>query len=418
MNLEKTILGGIEYDNSKILDALEIINTNDFAEESNRLIFDTMCNLYDSNEPIDSITLYSKLMNKVPAEYLMSLSAGVNTGANVQHHCKILKEQSIFRLIKSLYDRCKSEDAFETLENAEKLILDIGSNGNTEVNKIDKIINNVTDHLIKIKDGTEKVDGIMSGLYDLDSILHGFKKTDLVVLAARPAMGKTALAMQLAQRSNSLIFSLEMSEEQLIVRAISSELGETVHSINSGHFNFKDYDKAVDKIKGLNLFISDIPGQTLQQIKSTSRKVCHKEDIQMIVVDYLQLMNGTGYSREDIVSKISRGLKGLAKELKVPILALSQLNRAVESRPDKRPLPSDLRESGSIEQDADSILFLYRPEVYNIMQDGDGNSTEGLCEIMVSKNRHGATGTAKVFFEKQYTRFKNLETNITKPSIF
>jgi len=418
MDLEKSILGGVLCNNDKLLDAIDIINFKDFATESHRLIFQAMNDLYDNNEPIDVLTVYEKLNKKVSIELLSSLGLEVNTGANVEAHCRLLRDKSIIRQIKSIPLECKSDDAFEMLEEAERKIMDIGLNGKVEVKRISSVVDEVTDHLYKIKNGTIKQDGVMSGLYDLDDIIHGFKKTELIILAGRPGSGKTAFALHLAKQCNTLFFSLEMADKELTIRLLSSELGEIGYNINSGKFNDSEYLEASKIVSELPLHISDKPGQSLQQIRTTSRKICHKNKIDMIVVDYLQLMDGNGFSREDIISKISRGMKGLAKELKVPVLCLSQLNRAVEGRPNKRPMLSDLRESGSIEQDADVVMFMYRDEYYGILVDSDGKSTENVAEMIIAKQRNGVTKTAKVLFEKQYMRFKNLETNITKPIIF
>lgn len=433
IEVEKAVIGSVLIDNQVIPRVIEILKPENFYDVKHQFIYEAIISLFESNEPVDTITLYNELrktgkINEVGGvEYLGRLSNEVSSAANVDYHAKIILEKSILRKLISTTGEIATmayageEDVFDLLDAAESKIFQISDDGYKEsYQSMDKAVKQAIEHIESIHSKDLSKISVPSGLYELDSILGGFQKTDLIILAARPAMGKTAFALSVARNAAVdhkipvAIFSLEMATLQLVVRLICSEAKINAHSVRTGTFKPEEgqkISKTAHKLIQSPIYIDDTPGQTVLEIRAKCRRLKAERNIGLIIIDYLQLMSSSGRmeSREREISTISRSLKGLAKELNVPIIALSQLNRAVESRNDKRPMLSDLRESGSIEQDADNVLFLYRPEVYGITTDAEGNSTQGTGEVIVAKQRNGPTGIARVRFIAEYARYDNLD---------
>ncbi|MFA8343888.1 MAG: replicative DNA helicase [Rhodothermaceae bacterium] len=432
-DIEFNVIGAMLLENEAIPKVVEILKPDCFFDPKHRVIFESVIKLFENNEPVDTVTLYEelhkagKLEASGGASYISKLSQDVSSAANVDFHAKIILEKWILRkLINTTTDIATSaytgsEDVFDLLDTAESKIFQITEGGFKEsYTSMDKAVREAIEHIESIHGNDMSKNAVPSGLMELDDILGGFQKTDLLIVAARPAMGKTAFSLSVARNAavdhkiGVAYFSLEMATLQLVTRLICSEARIDAHSVRTGTFKAEDgprISRTAHKLSEAPIFIDDTPGQTVLEIRAKCRRLKAERDIGLVVIDYLQLMSGGSNmeSREREISTISRSLKGMAKELNVPVIALSQLNRAVESRNDKRPMLSDLRESGSIEQDADNVLFLYRPEAYGIMADADGNPTEGTAEIIVAKQRNGPTGTAKTRFIKEYARYDNLD---------
>lgn len=426
---EEAVIGSILVDNECIDSIVEKINEEDFYRPANRALFKAISALNDNAEPIDIITLKEKLT----ALGLLDESGGIQninrvistvTGsANASYYAEVVKSMSLRRRAISAASSM-IENAFNVendlkvfLDTAEKDIMQISDNSLRE--KFVPIRNIVSDSLKSIEtafDNKNDVTGLPTGFIDLDHYTAGLQKSDLIILAARPAMGKTSFALTLSQwigihnKKSVGIFSLEMSKEQLVTRMLCSEARVSNSKARNGHLGDSDFPKIVEaaaKISESPIYIDDTPALTIRELRAKSRRLSRETDLSLVVVDYLQLMRSPMYSkfREQEIADISRGLKALAKELRIPVLALSQLNRSLESRPDKRPMMSDLRESGSIEQDADIVMFIYRDEVYN----KEESEKKGIAEIIIAKHRSGPTGIVETAFFGEYTRFDNLE---------
>lgn len=415
-------------DKEAINTAVESIRPSDFYKEANKEIFETIVELYNRNEPVDLITLSEELKKRGTLEniggvtYLASLSGSVATTANVKYYCDIVEEKSILRrLIKSCDEIMAksfedSEEVNSIIESAEKNIFDITQGRNRE--GFFPIREVLLDSFSKIEQMAMKEDGLTgltSGFIDIDNKLSGLQKSDLILLAARPSMGKTALGLNIALNSalkgNAKVgvFSLEMSKEQLVQRLLSSISHVDLQKIISGKLNEDDWlkiVKAMGPLSETDIYIDDTAGISLMEMKAKCRKLKIEKGLDLIVIDYLQLMqsDSPSESRQQEISSISRGLKALAKEMDCPVLALSQLSRAPELRSDHRPILSDLRESGAIEQDADVVMFLYRDEYYN--QDTE---KKNIGEVIIAKHRNGPTGTVELLWMGQFTKFVNLE---------
>ncbi|MBT8386262.1 MAG: replicative DNA helicase, partial [Ignavibacteria bacterium] len=363
------------------------------------------------------------------AVYLSKLSQNITSAANIEYHSKIIIEKQILRgLITSAHEIARSayagaDDAFDILDNAERKIFEITeSHLSKSYQGMDRAVRDAMEYIETIHSSTHQKFSVPTGFYELDELLGGFQKSDLIVLAARPSMGKTALALTLARNAAIDhkvpvgIFSLEMATMQLIIRMICAEARINAHLVRTGklpHSDGSKLSKTVHKLTDAPVYVDDSPAQSVLEIRAKARRLKAEKNVGMIIIDYLQLMSGPQRieSREREISHISRSLKSLAKELNIPVIALSQLNRAVETRTDKRPQLSDLRESGSIEQDADVVIFLNRPEYYGIEKDENGESTAGVTEVIVGKQRNGPTGMIKLAFLKEYARFENLATS-------
>lgn len=435
--VEMSVLGAMLIETEAVPKAIEVLKPESFYEKKNRVIFEAMSSLYEADEPIDTVSIYEELKKsgKVDeaggAAYLGKLTQDVSSAANVDYHARIVLEKWILRqLITASMDIARnayegSEDVFDLLDAAESKIFQISEEGIKESFKsMDKAVKEALELIEAIHSKNISSFSVPSGFFELDELLGGFQKSDLIIIAARPSMGKTAFAMS-AARNAAIdhnvpigIFSLEMSTIQLATRLISAEARINAHNVRTGKFKAEEgakISRTVHKLSKAPIYIDDTPGISILELRAKARRLKNEKNCGLIIVDYLQLVNPSNSmeSREREISSISRSLKALAKELNLPVIALSQLNRAVESRTDKKPMLSDLRESGSIEQDADVVLFLYRPEMYQIQSFGTGDmqgeSTEGIAEVIVGKQRNGPTGEAKLRFIKDYARFENLE---------
>jgi replicative DNA helicase len=430
--IEASVLGAMMIEKEAVPKALELLQPDSFYVKAHKMIFEAMMSLFDAGEPIDSVTLYEELKKRDQidevggAVYISKLSQNIPSAANIEYHAKIILEKQILRgLITSAHDIAKSAyegstDAFDILDDAERRIFEITESHLTKSYLgMDRAVRDAMEYIETIHSSTQQRFSVPTGFYELDEILGGFQRSDLIIIAARPSIGKTALALTLARNAaieHNIpvgIFSLEMATMQLIIRMICSEARINAHLVRTGklpHSEGPKLSKTVHKLTEAPVFVDDSPAQTVLEIRAKARRLKAEKNIGMIIIDYLQLMQGPSRaeSREREISHISRSLKSLAKELNIPVIALSQLNRAVETRSDKRPQLSDLRESGSIEQDADVVMFLNRPEYYGIERDENGESLEGVAEVIVGKQRNGPTGMIKLAFVKEYARFENL----------
>ena len=424
---EQSIIGAILIDNEALPKALEIIGIDDFYKTSHRKIFRSMVELFDRNEPIDLITLtdYMKRSDELDAvggvSYLSSLVNMVPTAANIKYHSKIVREKGLLRsLLRSATEIASKvyEDnleAEEMVDYAEKSIFDISDKRvKASFITLKELIKSSFEMIEHLYDKKEAITGVPSGFRDLDELTTGFQKGDLIVVGGRPSMGKTAFTLNIAQhvglesRETVAIFSLEMAKEQLAFRMLCSEAMVNSNSIRKGFIKKEDWHKltgAASKLTGAPIFIDDSSGITVLELRAKARRLKMEHGLSLVIVDYLQLMRGKGSfeRREQEISDISRSLKALAKELSIPVIAVSQLNRSVEQRRPPTPMLADLRESGAIEQDADVILFLYRDEVYN----KDTPANKGEAEVIVAKQRNGPIGKVNLTFNSSCTRFLN-----------
>ncbi|MEC4685482.1 MAG: replicative DNA helicase [Nitrospirota bacterium] len=425
LEAEQSILGAILLDNEALLKSLEVMTADDFYRNTHRMIFNSMLELFEKNEPIDLITLTDHLRTKNKLEsiggvsYLSSLVNVIPTSANVRYHSKIVKEKALMRnLIRSATDIAttvyeENLPADDLVDFAEKTIFEISDKRiKAPFSRLKEIIKDSFEMIEQLYDRKEAITGVPSGFRDLDEVTTGFQPGDLIIVGGRPSMGKTAFALNLAQHVGVelnepvAIFSLEMSKKQLALRMLCSEAMVDSNSVRKGFIRKEDWHKltsAAGKLAEAPIFIDDASNTSVLEMRAKARRLKMEHGLSMVVVDYLQLMRGRGNfeRREQEISEISRSLKALAKELDLPVIALSQLNRGVELRQDKRPSLADLRESGAIEQDADVIIFLYRDEVYS----KNNNSNKGTAEIIIAKQRNGPTATVKLTYLSQSTRF-------------
>ena len=425
---EQSVIGSMMIDREAIVVASEIVTGDDFYNKQYGIVFETMVELNENGRPVDMVTLQDKLKEKdVPAEvssleFVRDIITAVPTSANIRHYANIVAEKSILRkmirLNEEIENLCYSgKESMEfILEDAEKRIFDLVQKRNSgEFVPIRQVVMNALKKIEAASKTTGRVTGIATGFYDLDFKTSGMQPADLVLIAARPSMGKTAFVLNIAQhvafRLNETvaIFSLEMSKEQLVNRMFSLESNVDAQNLRNGTLSDVEWEKLIESagvIGKSNLIIDDTAGLSISELRSKCRKFKLEHNLKMIIIDYLQLMSGSGRSesRQQEISEISRSLKSLARELNVPVLALSQLSRAVEERPDKRPMMSDLRESGAIEQDADVIMFIYRDDYYN-----KDSEKKGISEIIIGKQRNGPIGTVELVWLPEYTKFANKE---------
>lgn len=428
---EQAVLGSMLLDRDAVSSALEVLKPDDFYREENKLIFDAILNLYNRSEPIDLITVKDELISQGKfevcggLEYIADLPDKVPTTANVDQYIKIVEEKSILRsLIKTSnelvnlgYDQSLEVD--EIIEKAEKNVFDLLQNRNQKgYTPIKDILVETVAQLEKLYNQKEHITGVPTGFADLDYKTAGLHGSELILVAARPAMGKTAFALNIATnvavraKVPVAIFSLEMSKEQLVSRVLSSEAMIDSNKLKTGKMEEEDWIKLSEGLEPLSeaeMYIDDTPGISITEIRAKCRKLKLEKDIGLVVIDYLQLISGSGNrkngSREQEISEISRSLKILAKELNVPVIALSQLSRAPEQRKDDhRPMLSDLRESGAIEQDADIVMFLYRDDYYN-----PDSENKNIAEVILAKHRGGSTGTVELLWLGSFTKFANIE---------
>ena len=426
---EQSVIGSMILDRDAILVASEILTSDDFYQKQYGIIFDAMVELCNEGKPVDLVTLQNRLKEKeLPPdissmEYVRDLISAVPTSANVKYYAKIVSEKAVLRrLIKAneeIANTCylEKENTEIILEEAEKKLFNIlQRRNNEEYVPIQQVVLNAINNIEKASKLKGSVTGIPTGFMDLDYKTSGMHPSDLVLIAARPSMGKTAFVLNIAQYMafrkdvTVAIFSLEMSKEQLVNRLLSLESHVDSQHIRTGNLTDQEWEKLIESgnvIGNSNLIIDDTPGISIAELRSKCRKYKMEHNLSMIIIDYLQLMSGSGRgsdSRQQEISDISRSLKAVARELSVPVLALSQLSRAVEQRPDHRPMLSDLRESGAIEQDADVVMFIYRDDYYN--HDTD---KKDVAEIIIAKQRNGPIGTIELAWLPNYTKFANME---------
>jgi replicative DNA helicase len=431
--VEVKVLGAMMLDQNAVSKVIEVLKPEHFYEKKHRIIYQAMQNLYEASEPIDSVSLFEELRkeNKLDeiggVTFITRIANDISSAANVDYHARLILEKWILRqLITTSMEIADSayqanDDVFDILDAAESKIFQISQEGTKEsIKPLDRAVREAVELIEAIHSRKKTNVSVKTEFIDLDEMLGGFQKSDLIIIAARPSMGKTAFALSACRnaavenKTPIAIFSLEMSAIQLATRLISAEARIDAHKLRTGKFRAEEgakISRTVHKLSSAPIYIDDTPGLTILELRAKARRLKAEKGIEMIVIDYMQLMSSHVRmdSREREISTISRSLKGLAKELNVPVISLAQLNRSVESTGDKRPMLSHLRESGSIEQDADVVLFLYRPEVYGITQFRDGNSTEGIAEVIISKQRNGPVGDVKLKFVKEYARFENLD---------
>ncbi len=424
---EQSVLGAMILDKDAITEVTDVIKTDDFYREAHKEIFGAIIDLYNKNEPVDLVTVSDQLILKGKLEetggmaYLADLtSAGVVT-TNARYYAKIIDEKSTLRrLIKASSEIIEygyeTQDAALVLDQAEKSIFDISQKQNREgMTAIREVLVNAYEEIERMYEHEGGLTGITTGFIDLDSKTSGFQRSDMILVAARPSMGKTAFSLNLCHNAALkgegcvAIFSLEMSKEQLVQRLLSSEAHIPLGKIRNGDLEEQDWidlTKGMSTLSNAKIFIDDTPAVTVMEVRAKCRRLKMEHGLDMVMIDYLQLMSGGAgiESRQQEISNISRGLKGLARELNCPVVALSQLSRAPELRADHRPILSDLRESGAIEQDADVVMFLYRDEYYF-----PESEKKGIGEVIIAKQRNGETGTVELTWLGQFTKFVNIE---------
>ncbi len=427
---EQAVIGSMLTDRDAVISAIEILKEEDFYREDNKTIYEAILNLYNRSEPIDIITLKAELTSmgmfeKIGGlEYIVGLPEKVPTTANVERYINIVKEKSeLRRLIKAAneiieqgYDPTENID--DIMNSAEKKIFNIMQDKDQKTySAIKDVLIDAFTELEQLYNQKQHITGVPTGFIDLDYKTAGLHNSDLILIAARPAMGKSAFALNIATNAAvkakvpAVLFSLEMSKEQMVNRILCSEAMVDSNKVRTGKIDDDDWIKLADTMGDLSeapIYIDDTPGISINEIRAKCRKLKLERNIGLVVIDYLQLVQGSSKrasgSREQEISEISRSLKILAKEINVPVIALSQLSRAPEQRPDHRPMLSDLRESGAIEQDADIVMFLYRDDYYN-----EDSEDKGLAEVIVAKHRAGSTGTVKLVWLGNYTKFANME---------
>ena len=431
LEAEQSVIGSMMMDREAIIAASEILLKEDFYHQQYGVLFEAMVELFNEGQPADLVTLQNRLKEKdVPPEvssleYVRDLVAAVPTSANVKYYAQIVKEKAVLRKLIKVTENIENEcylgkESLEViLEDTEKKVFELLQNrGGGDYVPIKQVVINTLEKIELASKTKGNVTGIATGFVDLDYKMAGLQPSDLILVAARPSMGKTAFVLNIAQyvafHSNltAAIFSLEMSKEQLVNRMFSLESRVDAQVLRSGNLADSDWEKLIEAagvIGASNLIIDDTPGISISELRSKCRKYKLEHDLKLVIIDYLQLMSGSGRStdsRQQEISDISRSLKALARELNVPVIALSQLSRAVEQRPDHRPMLSDLRESGAIEQDADVVMFIYRDDYYN-----KDSENKNIAEIILAKQRNGPIGTVNLVWLPQYTKFANLERN-------
>ncbi|HMQ11138.1 MAG TPA: replicative DNA helicase [Oligoflexia bacterium] len=427
IDAEKSVLGAILLDNDSASDVLEVLSAQDFYQKSHSDIYAIITELLEKRQPADLVTLTNALNERNlldtigGAVYLASLVEAVPTAANVLHYARIVRDKSILRgvitaatdIVTKGYD--EGTDVAAYLDQAEKVIFEVAQNQNSS--QLTPIAPIIKESFIQIEQNFERkeaVTGLSSGFKEIDKMTAGLQPSDLIIIAGRPAMGKTSLCMNIAEnvalgeKKGVAVFSLEMSKKQLVMRMLCSAARIDASKLKTGMLNEEEWQRLTHVAGPLSesgIYIDDTPSLSSFELRARARRMKAQTDLSLIIVDYLQLMTvkGKSESREREISEISRSLKAMAKELDVPVIALSQLNRAVESRNDKRPMLSDLRESGSIEQDADLVGFIYRDEVYN-----EDTEDKGIAEFNIVKHRHGPVGKVRLAFLNECTRFENL----------
>lgn len=437
-DLEQAILGALMLERDALSELIDIIRPDSFYNEKHKVIFKAITELFGDSEPIDLLTVTNKLRKNGTLEvaggafYVTQLTSKVSSASNIVYHARIVTEMAIKRELIKISGEIQQEayedtsDVFDLLDKTQASIFEVSeSNVRKNYEDMKTIMVKAIKELEIRKNQDDGLTGVPSGLNALDQITNGWQPSDLIIIAARPAMGKTAFILSCVRNAAvdhgkaCAVFSLEMSNVQLVNRLICAEAELESEKIRRGNLSDHEWVQLHTRIKKLTeapIFIDDTPGLSILDLRAKCRRLKTQFDIQLIVIDYLQLMTGGGSNkgggnREQEIASISRALKGIAKELSVPVIALAQLSRAVESRPDKKPQLSDLRESGSIEQDADQVMFLYRPEYYGLTEDENGNPTQGVGYVIIGKNRHGSLEDVPLRFIGKYTKFTNLDFN-------
>lgn len=432
MEAEQSVIGAMLLDQEAIVTASEILMPEDFYNTQFKTLYHAMISLYQEGKPADLVTLQNKLREQeIPeelcsVEFISNVISSVPTSANIKYYAEIVKDKAVLRRLirvtESISNDCyqDTENLDDLLDNTEKQIFDVVQNRSTsDFVPIKQVALETLESIQNAAKTVGSVTGISTGFYDLDARTAGLQKSDLILIAARPSMGKTAFVLNIAEtvaiknNISTAIFSLEMSRVQLAKRLISMNSKVDSQHMRVGNLADDEWGKITESTILLGespLIIDDTPGISIAQLRSKCRKLKIENDLQLVIIDYLQLMSGSGgrknESRQQEISDISRSLKALAREIDCPVIALSQLSRAVESREDKRPMLSDLRESGAIEQDADVVMFIYRDEYYH-----KDSQDKGVTEIIIGKQRNGPTCTVRLKWLAEYTKFANLETN-------
>lgn len=429
VDAEASLLGSILLDSDAMVRVADIINEQDFYEERHQHIFKAIRSLYEKREPIDVLTLSNwlqshELLDAIGgSSYLADLTNMVPTAAHAQHYAEIVSQKAIRRrLIKASEEIIKygyQEDGAvqEALEKAEQALFNVSqAHVKQDLVSIENILSESFDRLDELHKDKASLRGVPTGFRDMDNMLAGLQKSDLIILAARPSMGKSTLAMNIAHnvatKSNQavLVFSLEMSKEQLVDRLLAAEAGIDAWNLRTGNLSDQDFEKlghAMGSLSEAPIYIDDTPGITVNEMRTKARREQHQRPLGLIIVDYLQLMSGTttgGDNRVQEISEISRGLKAIARELNVPLIALSQLSRSVESRSPQIPQLADLRESGSIEQDADLVMFIYREDYYN-----PETERQHITDVLIKKHRNGPTGGVELYFHPERLEFRTID---------
>ena len=435
--MEKAVLGALMIDKDAYAIVCEILRPESFYEPRNQMVYAAIRDLSMEEKPVDMLTVTDQLAKNGNLEqvggpgYIAELSSGVATSANIEYHANVIAQKSLARQLISFSSMIQTKafdetiDVEDLMQEAEGSLFELSQhNMKKDYTAIDPVIAQAVKGIQDAAKNTDGLTGVSTGYYKLDDITSGWQASDLVIIAGRPAMGKTSFALSMAKniaadlRQPMAFFSLEMSNVQLVNRLISNACEIQGSKILNGQLQRDEWerlDKNINQLLGAPLYVDDTPGLSVFELRTKARRLVREHGIKLIMIDYLQLMNANGMrfsSRQEEVSTISRSLKGLAKELNIPILALSQLNRGVESREGlegKRPQLSDLRESGAIEQDADMVLFVHRPEYYHIYQDDNGRDLHGMAQIIIAKHRKGATGDVLLTFRGEFTRFENPE---------
>ncbi len=437
VDLEEVVLGALMLEKEAVNAVIDILSPEVFYKEAHQIIFEAIKDLFTKSEPIDILTVTNHLRSTGDLEavggayYISQLTNRVVSSANIEYHSRIILQKYIQRkliqisseTIKNAYE--DSADVFDLLDSAENKLFQISENNlRRNYDEMPDLVQLAIDDIQKAREAGSTLRGVPSGYTELDRITQGWQKSDLIILAARPSMGKTAFALNMARNAAVdfqkpiAFFSLEMSSVQLVTRLISSETSLTADKLRTGQlaeYEWQQLNTKVSPLVNAKLFIDDTPQLSVFDLRAKCRRLKQQHDIQMVFIDYLQLMTAKtekNGNREQEISNISRSLKSLAKELNIPVLALSQLSRSVETRPgSKKPILSDLRESGAIEQDADMVLFIYRPDYYGLQEDENHESTKGKAVISIAKHRNGKLGEVELRFVGQYARFEDLETS-------
>ena len=435
---EMSVIGAMLLDRNSISKVAGVLEIDSFYGENNKLLYETIISMYDRQISIDIVTLADELQKRNQLEtiggtyYLADIMSKTPTAANIEFHSRIVQEKylkrSLLQVSGQILENCYDEtvDALDEIDRAEQEIFKIAEKRfMRSYTPMSKLAHQALDmiHQLQEQDSTG-LTGVPTGYIELDKMLGGFQKSDLIIIAARPSMGKTALSLSIARNVAVLAkrpvayFSIEMASIQLVIRLLSSEAKINQQSIRTGMVPQREMPNIVEALGRLAdapLFIDDSPALSLIELKAKCRRLKAEHKIELVMIDYLQLLHAPAESREREISMISRALKQMAKELDIPVVAMAQLNRGVEGRTDKRPMLSDLRESGSIEQDADVVMFINRPEVYKILTYEDNTPTEGTGEVIIGKQRNGAIGTVRLTFLKDFARFENYSARDDAP---